>query len=67
MLLILLCGLVFFLKLYFGISWLLSIILTIVVGIVYIILDGVLVIGKYIGLFILAIVIVYWFIHMIGG
>lgn len=67
MLFILLCGFTIFIKLCFGISWTLSVIASILVGTVFIILDGVFIIGKYIILFGFAIFIVYYIIHLIGG
>ncbi len=62
MLLILLCGFSIFIKLYFDISWMFAVIFSIGVVIVYIILDDVFIIGKYIILFGISIYIVYYLI-----
>ena len=67
MLFILLCGFTIFMKFYFAISWTLSLIVSIFVGGVFIILDGIFTIGKYIILFGIAVFIVYYGIHLFGG
>jgi hypothetical protein len=63
--LLFLCSCLFlFLKLYFSLSWTLAFILTVVVLIVYVILDGLVSFGKYLILFLIAIGIVYYIIHL---
>lgn len=64
MLLFLCCCLFTFLKFYFHITWTLAFILTVAVLVVYVILEGVINFGKYLILFLIAVGIVYYFIHL---